>query len=141
MQWHSIGHEVVGKTIDGRDKKVSRFMYNDTRLLQLIDYLKLHLSNFVVHNFIVHWQEKEFKRLLKHIPKDTIVSCIDFENYAMKVQNEIQDMHWFFFQVTVLVHITFKHNRDYDPIVNMSRILKEVHYYVFDEKKYNALFV
>jgi len=60
---------------------------------------------------------------------------MDFsENYAMKVQNEIQDMHWFSFQVTVLVHITFKHNRDYDPTVNMSRIFKEVHYYVFDEK-------
>jgi hypothetical protein len=35
-----------------------------------------------------------------------MVSYINFlENYAMKVQNEIQDMHWFSFQITVLVHV------------------------------------
>jgi hypothetical protein len=40
--------------------------------------------------------------------QDTIVSCIDFfDNYAFKVQNEIQDMHWFTFQITILVHITY----------------------------------
>jgi hypothetical protein len=58
MQWCSNGHEVVGKTTNGWDKKVRRVMYNDIRHVQLIDYLKPHLSKFVVHNFIAHWQEK-----------------------------------------------------------------------------------
>jgi len=126
MQWCSNGHEVVGKTTNGWDKKVRRVMYNDIRHVQLIDYLKPHLSKFVVHNFIAHWQEKEFRGFLKHIPKDTIVSCIDFsKNYATKVKNEIQDMHWFSFQIIVLVHITYKHNLDYEPIIDTSRIFKE----------------
>jgi hypothetical protein len=57
-----------------------------------------YLLEFVVHNFVVYRQEKEFKGFLKHILEDTIVSCIDFsKNYALKVHNEIQDMHWFFF--------------------------------------------
>jgi hypothetical protein len=122
---------VVGRTIDGGDKKVRKVMYNGIRHVQLIDYLKPHLSKFVVHNFIAHWQEKEFKGFFKHIPKGTIVSCIDFfKNYAMKVQNEIQDMHWFFFQITILIHISYKHELDYDPIIDTSKSFKEVHYYV-----------
>lgn len=89
-QWWSIGHEVVGKTANGQDKKVGRMMYNDTRPVEFIEYLKLCLLEFVVHNFVAHWQEKEFKGFLKHILEDTILSRIDlFENYALKVQNEI----------------------------------------------------
>jgi hypothetical protein len=122
---------VVGRTIDGGDKKVRKVMYNGIRHVQLIDYLKPHLSKFVVHNFIAHWQEKEFKGFFKHIPKGTIVSCIDFfKNYAMKVQNEIQDMHWFSFQITILIHISYKHELDYDPTIDTSKSFKEVHYYV-----------
>jgi hypothetical protein len=73
---------------------------------------------------------------MKHIPKDTIVSCIDLlESYAMKVQNEIQNMHWFSFQITVLVHITYRHVPEYDSTINESKILKEVHYYISNERK------
>ncbi len=89
---------MVGRTTNGQNKKVSRMMYNDTRHVELIKYMKLHLLEFVVHNFVACWQEKKFKGFLKHIPKDTIVSCTNFfKNYALKVHNEIQDMHWFFF--------------------------------------------
>jgi len=56
-QWHNIGHEVVGTTTDGREKKVSRVMYNDTIPIDSIQYLKPQLSDFVLHNFVVHWQE------------------------------------------------------------------------------------
>jgi hypothetical protein len=104
MQWHNIGHEVVVTTTNGREKKVSRVMYNDTTPIDLIQYLKLRLSNFVLHNFVIRWQRKEFKEFLKLIHENTIISCIDFsENYAMKVQNEIHDIHWFSFQIIVLV--------------------------------------
>lgn len=45
---------------------------------------------------------------MKQMFEDIVVSCIDFsKNYVMKVQNEIQDMHWLSFQMTVLVHITY----------------------------------
>jgi hypothetical protein len=64
-----------------------------------------------------------------------------FENYAMKVQNEIQDMHWFSFQITILVHITYRHNPNYELVTKNSKILKEVHYYVSNEKDHDTLFV
>jgi len=49
---------VVDRIVDGRDKKVNKMMYNDTRLVELIKYLKLHLLKFVVHNFVACWQER-----------------------------------------------------------------------------------
>jgi hypothetical protein len=45
---------VVGRTFEGQDKKVSRVMYNDTTPFELIEYLKSHLLEFVVQNFIFH---------------------------------------------------------------------------------------
>jgi hypothetical protein len=53
-QWHSIGHEVVGQTYEGRDKKIIKVMYNDTTPLELIEYFKPCISNFLKHNFIAH---------------------------------------------------------------------------------------
>jgi hypothetical protein len=44
----------VGKTANGQDKKVGRMMYNDTRPVEFIEYLKLCLLEFVVHNFVAH---------------------------------------------------------------------------------------
>jgi hypothetical protein len=82
-------------------------------ILRLMSFLVLHV----------------FKHYLKYIPTDIIVSCIDFfENYAMKVQNEIQDMHWFSFQITIFVHISYCHNPNYDPTIDKTIILKEVDY-------------
>jgi hypothetical protein len=79
---------------------------------------------------------------MKHIPKDIVVSCIDFfENYAMKVQNKIPDMHWFSFQMIILIHITYCHNPNYDLVTKNSKILKEVCYYVSNENDHDTSFV
>ncbi len=86
--------------------------------------------------------EKEFKNYLQHTLEDVVVSCIDFfENYVFMVQNEIQDMHWFSFQITILVHITYQWNKDFDPVELGFKILKESHYYIFYEKEHDILFV
>jgi hypothetical protein len=57
------------------------------------------------------------------------------------MQNEIQDMHWFSFQITILVHITYHQNLTFDPTHPESKILKEVHYYICDEKEHDTLYV
>jgi hypothetical protein len=54
-QWCNIGHQVVGKNVNGQEKKVNRVMYNGMTLLVLIEYLKLQLSTFVVLDFIACW--------------------------------------------------------------------------------------
>ncbi len=65
-----------------------------------------------------------------------VISCIEFsENYAFKTQNEVQDMHQYNMQITILVHITYIVNVEYDVIDPQSfRVLKEVHYYISDDQ-------
>jgi hypothetical protein len=37
-----------------------------------------------------------------------VLSLIDFvENYSCKCQDEIQEQHWFNFQLSIMVHITY----------------------------------
>jgi hypothetical protein len=48
---------------------------------------------------------------MSDLPADMILSHIDFaENYSFQIQNEIQSMHWFFHQVMILVHLTYRRN-------------------------------
>jgi hypothetical protein len=94
MTWWKLIYVVVGKTSDGHDRKVSMVEYCETKPSHFIGYLKPKLQEFVAHNFIFKWQDNEFKSSIPNLPHNTILSCIDFsENYAFKVQNEIQDMH------------------------------------------------
>jgi hypothetical protein len=60
----------------------------------------------------------------------------------MKVQNEVQSMHWHSSQVPILVHITYFRNPEYNAEDSeLKEILKEVHYYVSDEKEHDSIFV
>jgi hypothetical protein len=71
-----------------------------------------------------------------------VLSCVDFfENYTMKIQNEVQSMHRHNFQVSILVHINYWHNLLANPIDPNSSIIKEVHYYVFDDPNHDSLYV
>ncbi len=80
--------------------------------------------------------------MLNIVSDDMVISCIDFlENYTTKIHNEIQNMHWHNFEVTILVHITYCHNPNYDPIDPNSQVLKEVHYYVSDDNSHDTFFV
>jgi hypothetical protein len=46
---------------------------------------------------------------MANLPFDCILSHIDFvEKYTFQIQTEIQSMHWHSFQVTTLVHITYR---------------------------------
>jgi hypothetical protein len=44
----------MGTTTDGREKKINRVIYNDTTPIDLIQYLKPQLLDFVLHNFVAH---------------------------------------------------------------------------------------
>jgi hypothetical protein len=50
-------------------------------------------------------------------------------------------MHWFNFQVFILMHITYQWNLDFVAIEPRSKIFKEIHYYFFDEKDHDTFFV
>jgi hypothetical protein len=49
-------------------------------------------------------------------------------------------MHWHNFLVNISVHTSYRHN----PIANLANpnfIIKEVHYYVYDDPSHDSLFV
>ena len=90
IKWRRVAYVEVRKIRASLVKKVSQLQYMETPSRVLIDYLKSKLIKYVLHNFILKWQEKEFKRILSRLMLDTILSCIDFsQNYSMKVQDEV----------------------------------------------------
>jgi hypothetical protein len=63
---------------------------------------------------------------------DTMVSIIDYaENYSFKVQSEVQSMHWYSYQVTILVHIMWVRNSNPDPEDESTRSIMTYHFYIF----------
>jgi hypothetical protein len=51
-------------------------------------------------------------------------------------------MHWHNFQVSILVHITYNRNPEYDILdSNSLPFFKEIHYYVSNDKHHDSLFV
>ena len=79
---------------------------------------------------------------MENLLADAIVLVIDFgENYSFKWQNEVQSQHWFSFQVTILVHITFCIHQEWDGLDPQTRLLTEYHFYISDEKSHNNQFV
>eukprot|EP00243_Klebsormidium_subtile_P009267 TRINITY_DN4598_c0_g1_i1.p1 TRINITY_DN4598_c0_g1~~TRINITY_DN4598_c0_g1_i1.p1 ORF type:complete len:433 (+),score=38.91 TRINITY_DN4598_c0_g1_i1:432-1730(+) len=75
-----------------------------------------------------------------------MVSVSDFaENYSFQLQNEIQSMHWYSDQVTIFVHITYRHaeqavdGRESTP--ENRDVVKEIHFYISDDKSHDTRFV
>ncbi len=78
---------------------------------KFIAYLKPMLTKKFVHNFEAKWQDAHFKSCLDNLTNEQIVIVIDFvDNYYFKQRNEIQFQHWLSWQVTILVHLTFRTN-------------------------------
>jgi hypothetical protein len=63
------------------------------------------------------------------------------ENYTLKVQNEIQSMHWHNDEITILVHITYRPNPAWRIENEEPLLLKEIHYYISDDKTHDSLYV
>jgi hypothetical protein len=59
----------------------------------------------------------------------------------MKVQDEIQSMHWRTSQISILVMITYPVNPEFDSSIHESQLLKDVHYFVFDDTSHDTLYV
>ena len=50
-------------------------------------------------------------------------------------------MHWHNEQITILVHITYRLNSDWHAENEEPLSLKEIHYYVSDDRIHDSLFV
>jgi hypothetical protein len=100
------------------------------------------LNEFILHNYASRWQDLQCHECLENLTHDIVLLCVDFsKNYALKIQNEIQGMHWHNFQMSILVHISYLRNPTPDPIDAESKIIKEVHYFIFDDTSHDTLYV
>ncbi len=94
-------------------------------------FFKNMFRDFITHNYVVPWQDSQFKESLRSLGKDVILSIIDFvENYTFVKQNEVQEAHWHSLSITILVHIMYKLNPDENPNVTKIWLLKEIHFYI-----------
>lgn len=120
---------------EGNKKKRKDLLVKSLKVQDFISLFQKHIATFTKHNFIVRWQSQQFKNCLLKFPNDVVVSVIDFaENYSFKEQNEIQSMHWYSSQVTILVHITY-----FRKVSN--EVQKVMHFYISDDKNHDTLFV
>jgi hypothetical protein len=65
---------------------------------------------------------------------------VDFtENYTLQPQNEIQIQYYHSEQVSIMVHITYRHRPDSNEQNKV--ILKEVHFYISDDRSNDLSYV
>jgi hypothetical protein len=65
------------------------------------------------------------------------------ENYTFQEYNEVQEMHWHSFQLTILVHNCYRWNPTYIANKNCgeNKLFTEYHYFISDDVEHDALFM
>ena len=62
---------------------------------------------------MARWQDEQFRICRDTFPLGIILSVVDFaENYTLQPQNEIESQYYHSEQVTIMVHITYRHGRE-----------------------------
>ena len=144
MTWRRFEMVSAGsRTKTGEPKQVIRLEYKVTRPREFLEYAAPKMKQFVWHQHVAHWQDVQFKESVQNLKEGEILSLIDFaENYSFRNQNEIQSEHWFNFQLTILVHITYQVNSDWNPLDPQSkRLHTDYNYYISDDRVHDSLFV
>jgi len=79
----------------------------------VIDFLRkfeAEIYKYTKHSHRARWQDLQFKKSREFFPPGTILSVIDFaENYTFVPQKEIQSEYYHSDQVSMLVHILYRH--------------------------------
>ena len=131
------------KTRKGDPKQVIRLEYKVTIPRDFLIYAAPKMKQFVWHQFVACWQDCQFKNSVQNLKQGEMLSLVDFaQNYSYKGQNEIQSQHWFSFQCTILVHITYQINASHNPDDPKSKRLQtQYHYYISDDRVHDSLYV
>ena len=86
------------------------------------------------------WQDEQFRICRDTLPLRTILSVVDFaENYTLQPQNEIQSQYYHTKQVSIMVHITYRHGPDSTKEKRV--IVKESHFYISDDRTHEIYYV
>ena len=93
-------------------------------------------QQYVKHVHVARWQDEQFRACRDTFPIGTILSVVDFaENYTLQPQNKIQIQYYHSYQVSIMVHISYRHGADNTEENRV--ILKEYHLYISDDRCHN----
>jgi hypothetical protein len=121
---------VISKRIDLKVDKIC-----------VIDFLKKfeeEIYKYIKHSNRSRWKYLHFKQSHEMFPLGTILSIVDFaENYTSVAQKEIQSEDYHYDQVTIFVHVLYRHDqRSLDNIERTNdnqHVIKEYHFYISDD--------
>ena len=104
-------YEYIGSSIQGANS-VKRIELRENEIF-LIDFLRkfeAEIYKYTKHSHKARWQDLQFKKSREFFPPGTIFSVIDFaENYTFVPQKEIQSEYYHSDQVSMLIHILYRH--------------------------------
>ena len=110
------------------------------RVCEFIPEFRGKIQYYIQHVHMAQWKDEQFKLCRDTFPLGTILSVVDFAiNYSLQPQNEIQSQYYHSEQVSIMVHITYKHRSDSTEENQM--ILKESHFYISDDRTHDFHYV
>ena len=115
----------------------------------MIEFLKKfeeEINKYTKNSHRSRWQDLKFKLPREVFPLGTILSVVDFaENYTFATQKEIQSEYYHFDQVTIFVHILYRHAQwSLDNIENTNdnrHVIKEYNFYISDDRAHGTHYV
>ena len=134
----SSSSTVSSKRIDLVDDEIPCSEFMEKFQNQIYKYIK--------HSHRSRWQASRFKQSREVFEPGTILSVVDFaENYTFAPQKEIQSEYYHSDQVSIFVHVLYRHAQmDIDGIDSthdLRHVIKEYHFYVSDDREHDTLFV
>ena len=143
LEWKKFEMAPADTNRIGEPKTVIRLKHKLTSARIFIDHAASKIPPFLIHQHTARWQDTQYRQSIDKLKPRELMSLIDYvENYTFKGLNEIQSQHWFNFQLTILVHITYRVNPQYNILDSKSkRHCTEYFYYISDDPKHDSLFV
>jgi hypothetical protein len=93
---------------------------------------------------VAWFQEEQYKTCLQTFLETLVMFVVDFvENYTFQKYKEVQEMYWFSFQLTILVHICYMWNLTYiaNTYCGENKLLIEYHYFISNDVEHGTLFI
>ena len=93
---------------------------------------------------MARWKDLQFRSSRDTFPIVVIFSVIDFaENYTFSPQKEIQSQYYHSEQVSILVHVSYRHAKEHidgiQSTVEQWIVIKEAHFYISGDSDHDKL--
>ena len=106
----------------------------------ILDFKKNIFYKYARHSHRSQWLDQQFRMCKKTFSIGTIILVVDFaENYTLKPQNETQSQYYKSIQITIFVHIIYRHALD--SVEDNQKIIREYHFYMSDDRSHSHKFV